>query len=50
MAAIHDPQEEVDMSELAKAIQAELPAFSRPLFVRVVKQLDITGQTFTSLK
>ena len=43
MAAIHDPEEEVDMSELAKAIQTELPAFSRPLFVRVVKNLDITG-------
>lgn len=43
MAAIHDPQEEVDMSELARAIQIELPSFSRPLFVRVVKHLDITG-------
>ena len=43
MAAIHDPQEEVDMSELARAIQIQLPSFSRPLFVRVVKHLDITG-------
>ena len=45
MAAIHDPQEEVDMSELARAIQIELPSFSRPLFVRVVKHLDITGES-----
>lgn len=50
MAAIHDPQEEVDMSELARAIQIELPSFSRPLFVRVVKHLDITGECKSSLK
>ena len=34
MAAIHDPDEEVDVDQLAKGIKAELPTFAWPLFVR----------------
>lgn len=43
MAAIHDPEGVVDLGHLAKGIQEQLPAFARPLFVRLVKHLDITG-------
>lgn len=43
MAAIHDPEEEVDLGQLAQGIKRQLPTFAWPLFVRLVKQLDITG-------
>lgn len=43
MAAIHDPDDEVDVDQLAKGIKAQLPTFAWPLFVRLVKHLDITG-------
>jgi len=43
MAAIHDPEEEVDLSKLAAGVKSQLPTFAWPLFVRLVKQLDITG-------
>ena len=44
MAAIHDPQEEVDLGELAEGVKKHLPTFAWPLFVRLVKHLDITGK------
>ena len=43
MAAIHDPEEEVDLSKLAVEVKSQLPTFAWPLFVRLVKTLDITG-------
>ena len=48
MAAIHDPEEEVDLSKLAAGVKSQLPTFAWPLFVRLVKQLDITGKPFLS--
>ncbi|XP_059094771.1 long-chain fatty acid transport protein 4-like isoform X2 [Tigriopus californicus] len=43
MAAIHDPDEIVDLEKLASGLKAKLPAFARPLFVRLVDHFDITG-------
>lgn len=43
MAAIHDPDDKVDLGLLAAGIKKNLPTFAWPLFVRLVKQLDITG-------
>ena len=43
MAAIYDPNREVDVAKLGKAIQSRLPSYARPIFVRLVKKLDITG-------
>lgn len=44
MAAIHDPDEIVDLEKLALGLKAKLPAFARPLFVRLVDHFDITGR------
>ncbi len=44
MAAIHDPDGVVDLGQLAEGIKRQLPMFARPLFVRLVKKLDITGE------
>ena len=49
MAAIHDPDGVVDIEELGNAVKEQLPSFARPLFVRLVKQLDITGNIWASL-
>ena len=43
MAAIHDPEGEVDIKEFGNAVKEQLPSFARPIFVRLVKKLDITG-------
>lgn len=43
MAAIHDPEGEVDLARLAMALKEKLPSFARPMFLRLVKQLDMTG-------
>lgn len=43
MAAIHDPEHSVDLVQLANGVKQHLPGFARPLFVRLIKHLDITG-------
>ena len=43
MAAIYDPDEEVDIKILEKEIIEKLPSYARPIFIRLVKKLDITG-------
>ena len=43
MAAIYDPNGEVDLEKLAQIVQQQLPTYSWPLFIRLVKHLDITG-------
>ena len=44
MAAIYDPKEDLDLSELAQGLRDRLPSFARPLFLRMLtKGMDITG-------
>jgi len=43
MMSLHDPQEEIDLGQLAEGVKKQLPTFAWPLFVRLVKHLDITG-------
>ena len=43
MAAIYDPNREVDIGKLGNAIKDRLPSYARPIFIRLVKKLDITG-------
>ena len=43
MAAIYDPNGEVNLEKLAQIVQQQLPTYSWPLFIRLVKHLDITG-------
>ena len=51
MAAIRlsDGVTELDMAGLAAYVQRELPAFARPVFVRIQTELDLTG-TFKMVK
>lgn len=43
MVAIVDPQHEVDLDALAKGLDENLPAFARPLFLRILSEITLTG-------
>jgi len=43
MAAILDPDESLDFKEFTDKISKSLPSYARPVLVRIVKQLDMTG-------
>lgn len=37
-------ESEVNMEKLAKGVTEKLPSYARPLFVRLVKELQMTGE------
>ncbi|KZS18456.1 Bile acyl-CoA synthetase [Daphnia magna] len=43
MAAILDPERTLDLKVLATGMSKVLPSYARPLFVRLVKVIDLTG-------
>lgn len=43
MAAIVDPERKLDIDQLAVGIRGSLPAYARPLFIRLLKELPMTG-------
>ncbi|CAD7011393.1 unnamed protein product [Ceratitis capitata] len=43
MAAIVDPDRRVDMQHLSAGVRGSLPAFARPLFIRLVSDIPRTG-------
>ncbi|XP_015172878.1 PREDICTED: long-chain fatty acid transport protein 4-like [Polistes dominula] len=43
MAAIYDPEGSLNLKELADGVKKVLPIYARPLFVRVLSKLPMTG-------
>jgi solute carrier family 27 (fatty acid transporter), member 1/4 len=43
MVAITDPEGTVNLERLCERLQKALPPYARPLFVRLLKQADLTG-------
>lgn len=43
MAAIVDPEQTIDFAELAAGIKGALPAYARPVFIRILAELPMTG-------
>lgn len=43
MVAIEDPNQEVDLVHIHQRLAVELPPYARPVFVRLLKQVDKTG-------
>lgn len=43
MAALVDPDSQIDMETLAKGIRNSLPIYARPIFIRIMPQLPMTG-------
>ncbi|PNF41524.1 hypothetical protein B7P43_G13038 [Cryptotermes secundus] len=43
MAAIADPNNTLDIKSLANGLEKTLPSYARPIFIRVLEKMDITG-------
>ncbi|KAH8297174.1 hypothetical protein KR044_005825, partial [Drosophila immigrans] len=43
MAAIYDPTREVNVATLGTLLSASLPNYARPIFVRFLRRIDLTG-------
>jgi solute carrier family 27 fatty acid transporter 1/4 len=46
MIAIPDPDHTLDLDKLFTGVRDKLPGYARPIFVRCVQQLDLTGETW----
>lgn len=45
MASLYDPERSVDLNaDFREGLKKALPAYARPLFVRILTKLDLTGQ------
>lgn len=44
MVAVVDPKNEIDLNYLAEGIDKNLPIYARPLFLRILPQLELTGK------
>lgn len=44
MAAVADPEKNLDFGKLASGICISLPPYARPLFLRILDQVDMTGE------
>lgn len=44
MVAIVDPKNEIDLNCLAEGIDKNLPVYARPLFLRILPELELTGR------
>lgn len=45
MAAIVDHNDNLDLSQLNAELQRTLPPYARPLFIRLIKEADLTGKS-----
>lgn len=43
MAAIVDPENKLDIEHLAAGIKGSLPPYARPVFIRIMPELPMTG-------
>jgi solute carrier family 27 fatty acid transporter 1/4 len=43
MAAIADPNNALDIKTLADSFDRTLPSYARPIFIRVLEKMDMTG-------
>jgi len=44
MSAIADTANDIDLESLHEAVSKELPAYARPMFLRVLNHIDMTGK------
>ncbi|KAJ8921036.1 hypothetical protein NQ315_015832, partial [Exocentrus adspersus] len=43
MAAVLDPDETVDLNKLVEGVKKTLPSYARPIFIRILRKIDLTG-------
>jgi len=44
MAAIVDHDGSLNLTKLADGLKKTLPSYARPLFIRIVRKVDMTGE------
>ena len=44
MVAIVDHDGSLNLTKLAEGLKMTLPAYARPLFIRIVRKVDLTGK------
>lgn len=44
MAAIADPDRSLDLAKLSSHLDDALPSYARPLFLRILNDIEITGK------
>lgn len=44
MAAIVDLDDSLNLATLAEGLKKALPSYARPLFIRIVRKVDMTGK------
>lgn len=44
MCGIADPSGTLDLAKLAAGVNRDLPSYARPMFVRILKHVDMTGK------
>ena len=49
MAAIPDPERRVDLTKLYAGMVDKLPSYARPIFLRFVEEIDVTGLHYFTL-
>lgn len=45
MAAVLDPDQTVDLNKLVTGVKKTLPSYARPILVRILGKIDLTGTT-----
>lgn len=43
MAAILDPENKIDLVKMMNGFKTHLPSYARPIFIRVLSKVDMTG-------
>lgn len=43
MAAVLDPDETVDLNKLVAGVKKTLPSYARPILIRILRKIDLTG-------
>lgn len=46
MAAVYDPESTLDLKKLAEGTKKALPSYARPILLRILKKMDMTGGCF----
>ena len=47
MAAIVDTANTIDLKQFSRNLQLRLPTYARPIFLRLLDKLDLTGQLWS---
>jgi len=47
MAAIVDTANSIDLKQFNRSLQLRLPTYARPIFLRLLDKLDLTGQQWS---